>query len=44
MRFLTRYPTALLSGKSAPFYFVSRLTSNNPNGDLGMGDRVLGVW
>ena len=43
-RFLTAYPTRLLSGKDAAWYFVSRLTKNTPNGNAGMGDRVLAIW
>jgi hypothetical protein len=33
-----------LKGKNAPWYIVSRLTKNNPNGDIGLGDRTLGIW
>lgn len=44
MRFLTVYPKRLLSGKSAPWYFISRLTSNDPYDDLNMGDRILALW
>ena len=43
-RFLTAYPTRLLSGKDAAWYFISRLTKNSPNGNTGMGDRVLAIW
>jgi hypothetical protein len=44
MRFLTRYPVALMAGKRAPWYFVSRLTTNNPYGNIEFGDRTLAVW
>jgi len=44
MRFLTAYPVRLLNGKNAPWYFVSRLTSNKPYDDVGMGDRLLAIW
>jgi hypothetical protein len=44
MRFLTNYPEPLLSGKNAPWYFVSRLTRNNPYKDVEQGDRTLGIW
>jgi hypothetical protein len=44
LRYLTTYPTRQWSGKNAPFYFVSRLTSNNPNGDKDFGDRILAIW
>ena len=43
-RFLTAYPTRLLSGKDAAWYFIARLTKNSPNGNMGMGDRVLAIW
>jgi hypothetical protein len=44
MRFLTTYPTRLWAGKNAPWYFLARLTKNNPNDDIGFGDRVLAMW
>ena len=44
LRFLTRYPTPLYQGKTAPWYFVARLTSNNPYANVNFGDRTLGVW
>ena len=44
MRFLTTYPKRLINGKNAPWYFVSRLTSNKPYDDVGMGDRLLAIW
>lgn len=44
MRFLTDYPRRLISGKNAPWYFLSRLTRNIPHQDIGMGDRTLAIW
>jgi hypothetical protein len=44
MRFLTTYPTRLWAGKNAPWYFLARLTVNNPFGDAGFGDRLLAMW
>lgn len=44
IRFLTTYPTRLLNGKDAPWYFVARLTKNNPGDNTGMGDRMLAIW
>jgi len=44
MRYLTHYPVRMWSGKNAPWYFLARLTFNNPFGDAGMGDRVLAIW
>lgn len=44
MRFLTRYPKPLYSGKKEPWYFVSRLTSNVKYDNVGMGDRLLAIW
>jgi hypothetical protein len=44
MRFLTTYPVRLPNGKNAPWYFVSRLASNKPYDDVGMGDRLLAIW
>ena len=43
-RFLTTYPDRLNPGKNAPWYFLSRLTVNNPYSDIGMGDRLLAIW
>ncbi|CAD8140693.1 unnamed protein product [Paramecium octaurelia] len=43
-RFLSAYPVRLLNGKNAPWYFVSRLTSNQNYGNIAMGDRTLAVW
>lgn len=43
-RFLTTYPSRLLNGKNAPWYFVSRLTKNLPVSDGKMGDRMLAIW
>jgi hypothetical protein len=39
MRFLTAYPERLLSGKSEPWYFIARLTKNDPYDNTRMGDR-----
>ena len=44
MRFLTAYPDRLLNGKNAPWYFVSRLTSNMNYKNIEMGDRLLAIW
>lgn len=44
MRFMLRHPEPMPEGKNQPWYFVSRLTRNNPHTDVAMGDRVLGVW
>jgi hypothetical protein len=44
MRFLTTHPIRLINGKNAPWYFVARLTLNNPYDDIGMGDRLLAIW
>ena len=44
MRFLTRFPAKLWAGKNAPWYFVARLTINNPFNDIRMGDRILAIW
>jgi hypothetical protein len=44
MRFLTTYPSRLWAGKNAPWYFLARLTSNNPFGDVGFNDRILAIW
>ena len=43
-KFMTRYPSQLLSGKKDPWYHVSRLTSNDPYDDLKFGDRVLAIF
>lgn len=39
MRFLTAYPVRLVNGKNEPWYFVARLTKNNPYDNIRMGDR-----
>ena len=44
MRFLTRHPVPMLEGKNQPWYFVSRLTRNDPYGNVGLGDRLLCLW
>jgi len=43
-RYLTAYPVRMISGKNAPWYFVSRMTSNKNYGNAAMGDRVLAIW
>ena len=43
-RYLTRYPSQLLKGKNADWYFVSRLTSNQDHSDSKSGDRVLAIF
>lgn len=44
LRFLTTYPKRLWNGKNQAWYFVARLTRNQPYGDAGMGDRTLAIW
>lgn len=44
MRYMSRYPVALYHGRNGPWQFVSRLTSNNPYGDLNFGDRTLAIF
>jgi hypothetical protein len=44
MKFLTRYPTPMLKGKSEPWYFVARLTSNRNYADNNEGDRLLTLF
>ena len=44
MRYMTRYPVAMFSGKKDPWYFVSRLTSNQNYGNINKGDRLLAIW
>jgi hypothetical protein len=44
MRYLTRYPQVLTSGKNQPWYVVSRLTSNAEYKNVEMGDRTLAVF
>ena len=43
-RFLTHSPQRLWGGKNAPWYFLARLTFNNPHADIGFGDRILANW
>ena len=43
-RFLTRHPEPLYTGLSEPWYFMSRLTSNDPYDNVNMGDRLLAIW
>jgi hypothetical protein len=43
-RFLTAYPVQLPTGKSAPWYFMARLTSNENYDNVRMGDRILAMW
>ena len=42
--FLTAYPKKLSSEKNAPWNYITRLTKNNPNGNMRMGYRVLTIW
>jgi hypothetical protein len=44
LKFMTRHPAPLYNGKNSPWYFVSRLTRNNPYKNAEMGDRVLAVF
>jgi hypothetical protein len=44
MRYLSAYPARMWSGKNAAWYFVARLTVNNPFADVGFGDRILAIW
>jgi hypothetical protein len=44
LRFLSRHPAPMVNGKNQPWYFVSRLTRNNPYDNVGLGDRVLCLW
>ena len=44
MRFLTVYPVRLLAGKNEAWYFVARLTLNNPYDSIRVGDRLLAIW
>jgi hypothetical protein len=44
LRFLSTFPSRLMNGKVAPWYFVSRLTSNIEYDDVKMGDRLLAIW
>jgi len=39
IRYLTAWPKRMLRGLSDPWYFVARLTKNNPYENVGMGDR-----
>lgn len=43
-RFMTAYPTRLWNGKSAPWYFVSRLAGNLDYKDNKVGDRLLAIF
>lgn len=38
------YPKFLPNGKDAPWYFVSRLSANQKDENINMGDRLLAVW
>lgn len=44
LRFLTAYPSRLMEGKNAPWYFVARLSSNFPIQNNRVGDRLLAIW
>lgn len=41
---MTRHPEQLFQGISEPWYFMSRLTSNDPYDNIRMGDRLLAVF
>lgn len=43
-RWLTRHPEPLVNGNTEPWYFMSRLTSNDPYDNVRFGDRTLAVW
>jgi hypothetical protein len=43
-RFLVYYPVRMPNGKNQPWYFLARLTSNNPYDNIRMGDRLLAIW
>ena len=43
-RFLTAYPTKLLSEKNTPRCFLTRLTKNNPSKNMSLGNRVWAIW
>lgn len=44
MRYLTRFPEPMYDGKRDPWYFVSRLTSNENYENNEMGDRLLAIF
>ena len=44
LRYLTRYPTEMFKGLEDPWYFIARLTKNNPTGNNNFGDRMLAIW
>ncbi|CAD8162366.1 unnamed protein product [Paramecium octaurelia] len=44
IRWLTRWPEQQMKGISEPWYFISRLTKNDPYDNISMGDRVLAIW
>lgn len=33
-----------MKGISKPWYFISRLTKNDPYDNINMGDRILAIW
>lgn len=43
-RYLTKYPDNLPKGMTEPWYFLSRLTVNEPYDNIRMGDRTLAIW
>lgn len=43
-RWLTRHPEVLLTGNTEPWYFISRLTVNEPYDNVKYGDRTLAIW
>ena len=42
-RWLTKFPD-VLTGVTEPWYFVSRLTTNDPYDNIRFGDRTLAIW
>ncbi|CAK59383.1 unnamed protein product (macronuclear) [Paramecium tetraurelia] len=44
IRWLTRWPQKQMKGISEPWYFISRLTKNDPYDNINMGDRILAIW
>ncbi|CAD8155329.1 unnamed protein product [Paramecium pentaurelia] len=43
-KFQLAYPQFLPSGKNEIWYFVSRLSANQNDQDITMGDRLLAIW
>ncbi|CAD8193826.1 unnamed protein product [Paramecium pentaurelia] len=44
IRWLTKWPEQQKEGISKPWYFISRLTKNDPYDNISMGDRILAIW